>query len=90
MTLNGVLNKARALEAAATQANKMERETDQTALATTIQLENIQIGGAHRVNTTRSTSRNNQQTDEAVLSVAVSSINDYQRARPDFTSATTA
>ncbi|XP_045023065.1 uncharacterized protein LOC123467056 [Daphnia magna] len=27
MTLDGVLNKARALEAAATQANKMERET---------------------------------------------------------------
>ena len=33
MTLDGVLNKARALEAAATQANKMEMETDQTALA---------------------------------------------------------
>lgn len=32
MTLDGVLNKARALEAAATQANKMEIETFQTAL----------------------------------------------------------
>jgi hypothetical protein len=32
MTLDGVLNKARALEAAATQANKMEIETVQTAL----------------------------------------------------------
>lgn len=33
MTLDAVLNKARALEAAVTQANKMERKTDQTALA---------------------------------------------------------
>jgi hypothetical protein len=33
MTLDGVLTKARALEAAATQANKMEKEMDQTALA---------------------------------------------------------
>lgn len=33
MTLDAVLNKARALEAAATQATKMEKETEQTALA---------------------------------------------------------
>jgi hypothetical protein len=33
MTLDAVLNKARAIEAAATQASKMEQETEQTALA---------------------------------------------------------
>lgn len=33
MTLDAVLNKARALEAAVSQGNKMEREADQTTLA---------------------------------------------------------